>query len=296
MTISEQDTPTGLVEMTNDQYHSSPGISKSHLDCVAGQSLRHYWAKYIDPERERDSQTPAMKVGQAVHTAILEPHLMDEHIVKGLPHDRRSNANKDAWAAFEKEHAHQIIITADQYEAVRKMRDVVHAHPVAAGLFAGGRAEQTYFARSEVPDEDEDAGVLIDHQTGEVIEQVIKCRCDYVHDGGSLIVDLKKTTDASPIGFGKSAANYRYDVQAAWYFHVWEKCFGWIPDIWAFVAVEESWPHAVGVYFVNRRDLETAHNAAMSDFRRIVKARQSDNWPDYGASPEALKLPAWCRR
>jgi hypothetical protein len=219
-----------------------------------------------------------MQRGSAIHLAILEPHLVEQNMILGLDHDRRSNANKEAWAAFEAEHRGKIILKPDDYEHVMRMREAIHTHPIAAGLFTGGYSEQSVFAR--------------DIETGELI----KCRTDYMHGNFDRVFDLKKTVDASSSGFGKSASNYRYDVQAAWYFHTLYCAFGRYPDEWAFIAIEETAPYAIGIYFVTRDIIERAHNAAMRDFQRIIKHRRESYWPDYGEFPSVLELAAWAKR
>jgi exodeoxyribonuclease VIII len=215
-----------------------------------------------------------------VHLAILEPHLVEQNMICGLDVDRRSNANKEAWANFEREHAGKIILKADDYDHVMRMRDAVHSHPIAAGLFTGGHSEQSVFAR--------------DIGTG----QLIKCRTDYMHNNFNTVVDLKKTVDASLDGFKKSATNYRYDVQMAWYYHVLYCAFGYYPETWAFVAIEEEPPYAIGIYFMNEHmpEYQRAMNAAMRDFDRIVSHTRENFWPDYGYAPQALEISNWAKR
>ena len=280
----------GLVQMTNDVYHRAPGISNSHLGCIAGKSPMHYWAQYVDPDRDQRVSTPAQILGQAIHIAILEPDLMEENVVCGLEIDRRSNANKAEWKAFYAEHAHQIIIPSEKYADVRAIRDAVHRHPVAHGLLQGGRAEQTFFATKMV--------TTTDATTGEITEEevLIKCRTDYLHDSGQIIVDVKSTEDASPIGFGKSAANYRYDVQVAWYFDVFFQLYGERPQNWAFLAFEKEYPYAIGIYYPTQDQIERAHMAAQRDLQRIVECRRASHWPDYGFEIQELQLPGWMKR
>lgn len=265
------------IDCSNEFYHSTAGISKSHLDVIASRSPKHYWQSYINPNREERVETPAMKMGTAIHTAILEPHDFDNRIVRGLDIDRRSNDNKARWADFERLNANKIIVKADDYDYLREIRDALHSHPVAAGLLSGGKAEQTLFA--------------VDPDTGELI----KSRKDYIHDSG-MVVDVKSTDDASPIAFAKSVANYRYDVQAAWYYFVDEVAFGAIPSDWVFVAFEKEPPFAVGVYFLTSADISRARDTAMRDYRRIVDARRDNYWPDYGVVPQVIELPGWVKR
>lgn len=268
-------TPNGFVEMTNDEYHAGPGISKSHLDKIA-KSPRHYWEAYINPERERQEPTAAMILGTAIHTAVLEPDTWASRYAQA-PEDinRRTKEGKERWAAFENENAGKVILDAEDWQAVLRVRDAVHTHPVAGPLLRGGVSEQTVYATCP--------------ETGDLI----KCRCDYLLDERGMIVDLKSTEDASPAGFGKSVANFRYHLQPPWYQDVFRQAFGEAPPFWVFVAVEKSRPHAIGVYYVDPDMVASARSEARALHRRIVACREAGVWPDYGAEAQPLTLPRW---
>lgn len=268
---------TGLVQETNEQYHSGPGISKSHLDAINSASPRHYWHKYLNPDREPEEETPAKIMGSAVHSAILEPDDFKSAVVESPGFDRRTKAGKAEWEAFCSEHKGKIILSPDDFKTCLQIRDAVHRHPVASGLLVGGKAEQSFYA--------------IDRETGELI----KCRTDYLHDSGAMIVDVKTTDDASPNGFGKSSANYRYPVQTAWYYDVLDAAYGEHPQDWVFLAVEKTPPYAIGIYFMEPDMVERGRIAARRDFLRIVQHRRSGEWPDYGMTPQPLALPSWSK-
>lgn len=284
--------PMGLVEMTNEEYHAAPGVSKSHLDVINGKSLMHYWHKYLNPEREAEKTTPAKMLGTAIHSVVLEPDLFTSGYVPNPGIERRSNAGKAEYAAFVKENEGKLILEDEDYQRCLQIRDAVHRHPVARGLLSGGKAEQTFFA--------------LDPDTGELV----KCRYDYLLDGGSMAVDVKSTEDASPIGFGKSAANYRYDLQPPWYFDILDILYGEVPKAWAFLAFEKDPPYAIGIYYARQEQMIVARDTARRDFMRIVTAKRmwaeaqkadpaallNDFWPDYGAEILPLQLPSWTKR
>lgn len=267
--------PLGLVDCSNEQYHSGPGISKSHLDAIADASPKHYWHKYINPDREPQPPTPAMVLGSAIHAAILEPDIFASQYVADPGISRRSNAGKAEFEAFQAENRGKTILTDDDFQTCLAVRDAVHTHPVAAGLLQGGVAEQSFYA--------------IDDETGELI----KCRTDYL--AGDLIVDVKSTEDASPNGFGKSSANFRYPMQVAWYRHVMRMAFGEAPPHWVFLATEKKPPYAVGIYFPMPEDVERSMAAARRHLDRIVEHRRSGHWPDYATEVLPLSLPTWWR-
>jgi exodeoxyribonuclease VIII len=266
-----------MPHLTNEEYHAAPGISKSQLDAIADKSALHFWAEYLDPERVR-KETEALDAGQAIHTAILEPDMLLDRVACEPECDRRTKIGKEIAAAFELENAGKLILKNEVYLSVLAIRDAAHRHPVASGLLTRGKAEQSYFAH--------------DPETGELI----KCRADYIHDDGSMIVDVKSAVDASPWAFGKAAANFRYDLQAAWYPDVVSLVTGERPQHFVWVAFEKSHPYAIGVYYATSEMIERARITARRDMMKIIHHKRTDTWPDYGADILQLQLPVWAKR
>jgi hypothetical protein len=133
--------PLGLVEMTNGQYHGSKGVSKSHLDAI-NRGDRYYWHRYLNPDREPEEQSPALIMGSAIHSAVLEPDLFpSEYVMAPTDINRRTNVGKEAYAAFEKANAGKTVLDPDDYSTCIAVRDAVHNHPVASGLLQRGKAE-----------------------------------------------------------------------------------------------------------------------------------------------------------
>ena len=262
--------------ITGGDYHSGPGISKSHLDQAAVSGL-HYWAKYIDPNREPEKATPAKILGDATHKAILEPDLLTKrYIARPDGIDGRTKEGKAALAELQAQAAGRTILSADDYKTVVAVRDAVHRHPLASGLLKNGAAEQSFYA--------------VDDETGELV----KCRTDWLCTTG-LVVDVKTTDDASPSAFARSVGNYRYHVQDAWYSDVMKAAVGEPPSHFVFIAVEKEWPHAIGVYFLSDEDRATGRSLARRDLTRILQCRSAGIWPDFASEPVELRLPAWAR-
>lgn len=259
-------------------YHRHPAVSKSHLDQVARSPL-HYWARYLDPKRVTPEPTPAMLIGSAVHTHVLELDTWDDRYVMAPDGvDRRTKTGKETWAAFEAEAASRTVLSKADTELVQAMGRAVYGHPAAAFLLGRpGLAEQTY--------------LWTDEATG--LE--CKCRPDWMTKDGSLIVDLKTTEDASPTGFRKSIGNFRYHVQAAWYLDGIERATGRRPEQFLFVCVEKKPPHAVAVYAASPEMVATGALTAEADLARLALCRESGEWPGYSNQIEVIDLPPWMR-
>jgi hypothetical protein len=169
------------------------------------------------------------------------------------------------------------VISDDQAQAAYQVRDSVHAHPLASMLLRGGQAEQSYYSY------DEESGLLK------------KCRFDYLLDSGAMAIDLKSAEDASPAGFAKSVANYRYSLQPPWYLDIMQELYGEAPRAWVFLVVEKEPPYAVGVYYLKDEDFQRGRDAARRDFLRIAECRRSNVWDDYATEALPINLPGWAK-
>jgi exodeoxyribonuclease VIII len=264
--------------MENADYHRHSAVSKSHLDQIAKSPL-HYWARYLDPNRVTPGPTPAMAIGSAVHTHVLELDQWDARYVtapEGI--NRRTNAGKAEWEAFEVASTGRTVLAKADADLVMRMGHSVFAHPAAAMLLAmPGKAETTH--------------MWTDQATG----LRCKCRPDWLTDDGSLIVDLKTTEDASPVGFRKSIANWRYHVQASWYLDGLEQATGKRPDQFIFICVEKKPPFACAVYAADVEMIQIGAEAAARDLDVLATCRAAGAWPGYSDQVEMISLPPWMR-
>ena len=264
--------------MDNAAYHAHPAVSKSHLDQVARSPL-HYWARYIDPQRVVPEPTAAMVLGSALHTHVLELEQWDDLYAiapEGL--DKRTKEGKAAWAAFADEAKGKTVLSQADADQVMHMGRAIYAHPAAAALLAlPGKAETTWMWR--------------DKPTG----MECKCRPDWLTDDGSLIIDLKTTEDASPKGFQKSIAGFRYHVQTSWYLHGIEQATGVCPEQFIFIAVEKKPPFAVAVYAADAEMIKEGWRTAERDLEVLATCTEMSMWPGYSETIEPISLPPWMR-
>jgi exodeoxyribonuclease VIII len=273
------ESPDEPEDLENADYHRHSAVSKSHLDQVARSPL-HYWARYLDPNRVEPEPTPAMLVGSAVHTHVLELDQWDARYVtapEGI--DRRTKQGKAEWEAFSTAATGRTVISRTDAEQVMRMGHAVFAHPAAAMLLKQlpGKAETTW--------------MWTDEATG----LQCKCRPDWLTDDHSLIIDLKTTEDASVAGFRKSIANWRYHVQAAWYLDGIEKATGTRPDQFIFVVVEKRAPYACAVYAADAEMIAAGAAAAARDLEVLATCKAANAWPGYSDQIETISLPPWMR-
>lgn len=265
-------------ELSNADYHAAPGVSKTHLDLIATKSPRHYWQKYLNPDRPAVEPTDALRVGNAIHCAILQPDLFESEYAAKPECDRRTREGKALYAEFLQRKGNRTELSPLEYEWCIEMRDSVQRHAKARGLLRGGVPEQSFFVNEP--------------ETGELI----KCRPDYFHNDGDLVVDFKSAIDAHWDRFGKDAFKYRYDVAVPWYCDIIKMVTGHMPRNWVWIAVEKEPPYAVGIYFAQKHDVIRARDVARQNFLEIIRQRRLGTWVDYADEVRPLVFPGWAKR
>lgn len=255
-------TATIIENMPNAEYHSSSAISKSGLDLIE-KSPAHYF--YADKEK-----TKAMVIGSAFHDLVLLPDIFEKNYA--VKPDGLSFATKEgkAWKA---ENEGKEILSQEEFDAINAMKESVLAHHSASKLLAQGKPETSIFWRDE-------SGVEC------------RCRPDFIHSSG-VIVDLKTTTDASPRGFAKSVAEFRYHVQDAYYSNGYKHAFGELPKGFVFIAVEKKPPYAVGVYTLDDAAKIEGEIRFKENIETYKQALEQGVWNAFSPKIETLSLPNW---
>jgi len=272
-----KDIPLGVHDdISNADYHAGPGISKSGLDLVHRSAL-HYWARYIDPEREPQEPTKALRMGSAIHGLVLEPDRFGEDFAVAPVCDRRTKIGKAAYADFLLDAEGKTVLSADEHELAKRIAESVHAHPTAAYLLSEGAPELSAYWRDE--------------KTGELC----RCRPDWSRPDG-ILVDLKTTEDAGYHGFRRSAWKWRYHVQAAFYLDGWTAAGNRQAEVFAFVAVEKSPPFAVAVYYASEDMVRLGREEYRADLDHFSACHKADQWPGYPTNLQQLDPPGWAMK
>lgn len=261
------------------KYHDSPGISKSGLDMIARSPL-HYWAAYLDPDREPREETPAMRLGTAIHAAVLEPERFTTAYMPAPKLDRRTKDGKEAWAALEAQAAAEgkEIIAENDHMTCLTIQQNVRSNKAAKLLLDDGEPELSVMWT------DDETGVLC------------KCRPDWFNIKQNVIVDVKSTEDASPDAFQRSILRYDYHIQAAWYLDGIKAATGTTPKAFIFAAFEKSRPHAAAFYYADLDMLEIGRQQYRDRLRVYADCLSRNQWPGYPEQLQPVGLPMWFTR
>nr|WP_192963065.1 PD-(D/E)XK nuclease-like domain-containing protein [Caedibacter taeniospiralis] len=164
--------------------------------------------------------------------------------------DARTKAGKEEKQAFEEAHEGKVILTDALFDTAQSCAEAITSSSANA-LLQNGVAEASFFGQLEGYD--------------------AKCRPDYYCRERSLIIDIKKTTDASPEGFTRADANFKYYIQAAWYLDVLKSIGEPVKDF-LFIAVEATAPFMVGIYRLADSAIEFGrlkYREALKTYRNI---------------------------
>jgi hypothetical protein len=226
-------------------YYKIPRLSNSGMGALA-KSPAHYQT-YLNAEFD----TPAMRFGRLVHTAILEPHLLNIVCFDG---DRRTKEGKAEYAALAESGKEPVSI--EDYNSIMRMRDGV----LATGLIEGD---------FEVP------LLWTDSETG----ALCKGKADIIT--GDMILDIKTTQDASD--FAYSVRKYDYDRQAAFYLDgaiqngFEANRFGWI-------VVEKTAPYGVKIFAASQTTIETGRAKYRPLCALYAQCCFTGEWPNYNTT------------
>lgn len=251
--------------MTEAEYRARPGVNKSTL-----WEIRKSPAHYRHALEEQREDTKALRLGRAIHAAILQPRAfrkMYSTVPAGI--DRRSKEGKAAFERFLQGAGE--LLTSEESVLCKRIASSVRRDPAAAALLKGCRFERPLF--------------WTDPATG----IACKCRVDALKPG--VVIDVKSCADASTRAFMRDALRYGYDVQAAHYLHGVRAVKGEAPWEWYFIAVEKAPPYAVNVLRASDGFLDRGEWQRMDLMERLQKCQETNEWPGYGENE--LILPAW---
>ena len=278
--------------MTEKEYRSNPGISRSELwklyDRNGGTPEKFLWEK-----SHPKSPTKEMLFGQIAHKLLLQPEDFDSEFAVYPNVDRRTTEGKAAIAEFNATLDNRTPIDSDSYNKAVSMieSDDIKRIISSTNLLEGKR---------EIP------AFWTDPDTNEPC----KCRFDLVGTaaGRYFILDYKTCSNASNDAFKKSAVDHGYYLQAAMYLEGFyqsnyeksvlqavneDTC---IPFI--FLAQEKEEPFCCNIFITDNESILKGYDIYRELLGKYHYCKESGNWYGYLGRDNILNtldLPAWMK-
>lgn len=246
-------------------YSQIKALNWSTLKNLAVSPLLYRW-RLDHPEPRKQ----AYVMGNAIHTAILEPGKFDARFA--VYDGRRAGKAWDDWQA---EHPGVESLKPDEMARVQCVVRACREHRAIRPLLGGGLFEEPI--------------QWTDRETG----LACKGRVDYLKP--TTLVDLKSARAIGKRDFGRACAQYLYHGQLAFY---WEGAImgGRLPpdaELPSIVVVESDEPFDCGVYRMTPEDMAKGVALYRQLLNRFVECTAADHWPGQLPDAERLDIPEW---
>lgn len=324
---------TGLFrDMPNDEHHRRTAIGSSGLKLLKRSPL-HFWVQYLDPQRDRDDDSKAKRVGRAWHTAIFEPEAFGARYRAKPDVNMQTTRAKLLYACLsDPEHKERLVSIPDGIKGSKEGKRLIaeleadRRIPVEDSDFQW--IMQTYYelAGFELLPADDIARVLVmaeaarEHPIGRALfAQPLVCEASiFTRDRetgvlckirpdcmiepsavfpNGLIVDGKSTEDASAQGFARSVWNYDYALQAAWYVDRFQEHYGTAqPPGFIWMAQEKDLPQATAFYSAGADVIDYGRRQYRALLRVYAACLERGEWPGYPPQVTDLAMPAWAQK
>lgn len=263
-----------------EEYHALEAASCSGLKLM-NRSPAHYWQSRKNPA----VQTPAMAMGEMLHTAILEPDRFKDVYVAGPEVMRSTNE----WKAFVASLGpKQKPVRLVDWQTCQGMMWGVMGHIAARALVGVTSPTEVSLVLR-----DQEFGVL---KKARLDKLILRPDQDRVQ-----VIDIKKCQNAGQTAFAKQMDDYGYAMQAAWYTDLAGEIYPGAIIEFSFIAVEEEPPHGVGVYRLCDSDLELARKVNKAALGMYAWCTKRQCWPcsapgEYTQAVQEITLPAWAQK
>ena len=221
---------------SNDIYHSHDSISASGLKTIAQYGIEYYLT-------QKHSESEAMKLGTAIHTAILEPDtFFDIYQVMTEKFDLRTKIGKEKKLEFDEKAKGKIVLQKDQYDVVKNLMKRLDTNSLAKKYLKGERELSHYLEYECLP---------------------VRVRPDVINHVEGYIADIKKTRlTASDKDFTKAVRQFGYHIQAAFYMDMLGV------DTFRFIVCEDKAPYTIVVHGLCDESIEKGRKAWKDAFEQ----------------------------
>lgn len=291
-----------------EEYHTGPGISSSDIKDLVNGTVEAWLYKKKNPK----APTPALILGNAIHTAVLEPDQFSARycldIDAPVAPSRSTTEGKaefkaykewfiqkegidqmdftmdaDEWRARWMKWRHpsfnKIVLSAEDIKTCWAIAESVKNHPMVSQMFAEGESEVTLY--------------WLDQET----DVLCKCRPDRLNQSFPCIPDLKSTASAALDDFENDITTHDYHVSAWWYLWGAKEVFGIDFENFVYIPAEKAEPFQVTFYTADEGSLSVGEGlcrAGLAIYKKYLQeSAKGETWKGYSLEPKAAGIRPW---
>jgi hypothetical protein len=262
-----------VITESNADYHARESISASRLKLLR-QSPRVYQAAVLLGKMPH-SETPAMRLGTAIHCNVLEPELYRATYAccPAECSDKRTKAYKE-WAA---EAGDCVVINEADNATIHTAAAALRMHPIAGKII--GARELT-----------EGSVAYTDPESG------ADCRFRFDGIAGPICFDIKTIAECSMDKITRAVFDFGYHIQAAHYLTGLETLDPSTNWRFMFLFVETSEPWRVRVVELGPSEIELGRFERAALIRDLLSRTASGDWSEPGENEVcSVSVPSWYR-
>lgn len=242
--------------MPSQAYRQMEGINYSSLKhMLAGPDVYKFWKENPFPA------SPAMKLGELIHLAVLEPEEFEKHVYFAGKHNRATNVGKEAYARELEEAGARIMATPEEKLAIDR------------ALLALSRSDYWKELLMHGEPQIEVAMQWLDEESG----YTLKGCADFILDAptlGPYVIDLKTSREMLNIW---DVRRYHYDMQAAYYLEGYKALTGRDADF-MWMVIETAEPYGCQIVSPNPDIIASGKTKMRECLNKLKQAEESGDW------------------
>lgn len=250
-------------DMPEEEYHASAGISKSLLT-----RFRNAPAKAITTQ---SGDTEALRAGKLIHTAVLEPHMLEARYV-ATDLDRKGTK---AWAAEEAAAGGREMVKRPDMDEALRIRDAAMANPIVREIIDGAITERSLYWRDQE------------------LDLPCRGRVDIHNERISIAADLKAVAENTKTEFERAVARYFWHWQDVFYEHGFAALNAAISDF-LFITVEKEPPYLIAVYECDESFREIARRSVRRYLAAFAECQRAQYFPGRPEVITSIHPPRYC--
>ena len=277
----------GIYDIPAEQYLADP---------VKGGSLSSSGARRLLPpscpalfRHEQQHGRPGktdFDFGHAAHKRVLGVGA-ELVVVQKVTKDKTTVDAEDYRTTSAQQHRDEIRaegkvpVFRSELEVIEQMAAAIQAHPLASRLLHPevGTPEQTL--------------VWQDDETGVWCRALVDFLRPAVEGRRSILVDYKTARDAHPVAFARTAADYGYHQQDAWYSDGLTAVRGDHDPAFVFVVQEKTAPYLVSVVELDVVAKRIGRERNRRALELYAECARTDTWPGYVEDVALVSLPRY---
>lgn len=268
---------------TSEEYHADKTAQGS-------TTLKHFRkspAKYFyEHQRIEEEKTEALRLGNLIHLALLEPDLFNKKYVvlpeftgktkKGEYSTRCEEARQMKADWLNSLPAGTVVIQSqDEFDRIQRITESVLKHPDSKRLFQYGFAERSGYFR------DPETGILC------------KFKPDFFNESIMALIDFKTTRDCSIDAFERAIEEYQYGLSLAQYCLGIELITGKQVEFPTFICVEKEPPYECAIYIADDEVMKKGRCDFRLYMNQLKDCLTKNAWPGGQALSQMISRPKW---